>query len=82
MGEFKYYFVCIARPAQRDKVRITMIFISLNYFLLDIWQVAQVTQLFGFGMSTQKHLILLVKVNLKGNVVFFIRMLIQITVRL
>lgn len=82
MGEFKYYFVCIARLVQCDKVRITMIFISLNYFLLDIWQVAQVTQLFGFGMSTQKHLILLVKVNLKGNVVFFIRMLIQITVRL
>lgn len=82
MGEFKYYFVCIARLVQCDKGRITMIFISLNYFLLDIWQVAQVTQLFGFGMSTQKHLILLVKVNLKGNVVFFIRMLIQITVRL
>ena len=38
---------------------------------------AQVTQQFGFGMSTQKHLILLVKVNIKENVVFFIRMLMQ-----
>ena len=37
-------------------------FIHIYKSFLDIWQVVQETQLFGFGMWTQKHLILLVKV--------------------
>ena len=47
------------------KTRILFVLFCSVFFLksfLDIWQVVQETQLFGFGMWTQKHLILLVKV--------------------
>ena len=60
---------CVLSSLMNKKDKNSFCFVLFRFFFihiyksfLDIWQVVQETQLFGFGMWTQKHLILLVKV--------------------